>query len=148
VRYLGVVPLALVVAGAVIDACANHSSAPNQGRLVPVVVCDTVPPPHAGSHARVPPVTTPTATGTLAGSVDEHLTNLAVAGASVRIRGDASRDVNSDSTGGFVVEALKPGRYSVLVIHMGYDPDQDSIQVTVGEVVMRQYHLRYRACPL
>jgi hypothetical protein len=137
----------LAVAIVVSDACTKQPSASNRSQLVPVVACDTVPKPHPGAAARVPSVNTPTVTGTLAGSVDEHLTHVAVAGASVRIRGDANRDVTSDSTGGFVVESLKPGRYGVLVIHMGYDPDQDSVQVAAGEVVLMRYHLHYRACP-
>ncbi len=145
VQYVGVVSLVAAVVGAVVDACAKQPSASNHESLV--TVCDTVPELRAGVHARVPSVNTPTTTGTLAGSVDERLTDLAVGGASVRIRGAANRDVNSDSTGGFVAEDLNPGLYSVSVIHIGYDPARDSVQVTAGSVVTRHYHLKYWACP-
>jgi hypothetical protein len=138
----------LAVASVVSGACAKQPSASHQSQVVLVPPCDTVPKSHPGVVARVPPVNTPTETGTLVGSVDERHTNLAVAGATVRIRGDANRDVNSDSAGGFVVADLKPGRYSVAVVRVGYDPEQDSVQVAAGDVVIRRYHLRYRACPL
>jgi RHS repeat-associated protein len=145
-RYFGAV--ALAAAAVVVAACAKRSSAADHQSLVEVLACDTVPKVHAGVRARVPLVKMPTTAGTLTGSIDEHLTDLAVGGASVRIRGDENRDTMSDSTGGFVVENLKPGRYDVVVIHLGYDPKRDSVLVPAGGVVTRRYHLRYRSCPL
>jgi hypothetical protein len=92
-------------------------------------------------------VSASTSASTLVGSVDERLTDLAVAGATVRIGGDENREVNADSAGGFIAENLKPGRYSVLVVHIGYDPSRDTVLLSAGGIVTKQYHLQYRACP-
>jgi Carboxypeptidase regulatory-like domain len=96
--------------------------------------------------ARTPAATASPTTGTLVGSVDERVINLALPRASVRISGEEKRQVVTDSMGGFVIDSIKPGRYEVIAARIGYDGQRDSVQFSPGQVVTRQYHLGYMVC--
>ena len=130
------------------DTSPARPSTAEGEQFVALAACDTVSKAPVGPFARLPAVTRHTASaGTFVGSVDERLTGGAVSGGVVRVRGYNNRDVLTDSTGGFIIGNLRPGRYAVLVVHLGYDGYRDTIDVAAGDIVTKRYHLQYRACP-
>lgn len=110
--------------------------------------CDTVPKAGDRMTPRLPGVARrEEKTGALVGVVDDRQTGRALSGVVIRIRGEESRDVRTDTTGGFFAVGLPPGPYGVIAVHLGYDPHRDSIQVVAGRIDTVRYHLQYRVCP-
>lgn len=136
-------PIALMVAG-VGNACTSHATQANE---VLIPACDTIPLARHGPSPRVPEAQPRAGRGALAGSVDERQTAIALVGAVIRVRGIDSVATHTDSTGGFVVEGLPPGRYAVLIARIGYDGYRDSVELVADAVVTRRYHLKFDACP-
>ncbi|GEM_PF-5494187 len=143
-RIVVAAPIALVAIGTIASACARHVTQVND---VIIPGCDTIPEARHGPSTRVPEATPRSATGTLVGTVDERLTGTALADVLIRVRGIDSSVAQTDSTGGFVVRDLSPGRYVVAAIHLGYDAQRDTIELAAGAVVTRHYHLKYDVCP-
>lgn len=75
----------------------------------------------------------PSSNGVLKGLVNDRATNAPLSGASITLSGAGNKIATTDDAGGFTINDLVPGSYSVTYTRNGYSPATQSYTVNAGQ---------------
>lgn len=83
-------------------------------------------------------------TATLFGLVTRDSSGHELSGAEVQLSG-MPRAVLTNSRGGFRIDGLPQGRYAIAIRHIGFRPLTDTIEITAGQRLEREFVMEERA---